>query len=74
MMNDVRLSRMTVLAELMAATALFAACGGGPVEEPTATAGDADGLATPPAVKDATVGSAERRPTWVVKSVTYNKL
>lgn len=29
MMNDVRLSRMTALAEMMAAAALLSACGGG---------------------------------------------
>ena len=68
MMNDVRLSRMTVLAELMAAAALVSACGGGgSVEEPTAVAEQADEVRTALAVKNSSIGQAKALPAGYVK-------
>ena len=67
MMNDVRVSRMTILAEMMAAAALLAACGGGSVEDPSASAEEADQVRTALAVSSSSVGQATSLPAGYVK-------
>ena len=68
MMNDVRLSRMTALAEMMAAAALLSACGGGgSAPDPAVDAQQVDGVRTALAVSGPTVGKATTLPAGYVK-------
>jgi hypothetical protein len=68
MMNDVRLSRMTALAEMMAAAALLSACGGGgSAPDPAVDAQQVDGVRTALAVKNSSIGQATTLPTGYVK-------